>query len=78
MLTAAEWVTVIAAIGSVLLGLLTTITTAAITIVLLITRRNVREVHDLVNSRSEKQDVRIEQLSLALRDAHIGIPNRLS
>jgi hypothetical protein len=36
------------------------------------------KVHTLVNNRSEKQDLRIEQLTNTLKDSGTDIPNRPS
>jgi hypothetical protein len=38
------------------------------------TRSKVQQVHTLVNSRSDKQDRRIDQLTATLTDADIRVP----
>jgi len=38
------------------------------------TEKNVKEVHDLVNNRSDRQDQRIEQLTDALNDSDTEVP----
>jgi hypothetical protein len=38
------------------------------------TRSKVQQVHTLVNSRSDKQDRRIDQLTSTLTDADIRVP----
>jgi len=61
--TVTAWGVVIAALS----GLVTSVG-------IFIVRTRVEKVHTMVNSRQDRMEARIEELSDALREAHVAVP----
>jgi hypothetical protein len=68
--TAADWVAIISSIGTIVITVVTVLTKRDVAVV----NRDVAAVHDLVNSRSKEQDQRIAQLIRAMKKAGVVVP----